>query len=171
MNYFFEGDLRLSAPKHLRVHKFDDPSTHMLSSFMKAVDFIIETDSHTLFVEFKDPENPNAKSKDASEWVGNFKAGKIDGELRYKYRDTWIYQWASGRIKKPIKYLVLIACEALSPPELSSRTSQLKRCIPASGPAGVDWNQIVQDCIVLNISTWNRTFPELRIDRVSDRGK
>jgi hypothetical protein len=55
-----EGDLQITLPAGATARKFDDQTTHGLSCCMKAVDFIVELDNLTYFIEFKDPDNPNA---------------------------------------------------------------------------------------------------------------
>ncbi|MGC8733127.1 MAG: hypothetical protein ACP5RC_12855, partial [Halothiobacillaceae bacterium] len=60
MTVLAEGDLQITLPAGVVGRKFDDEASHGLSHCMKAVDFIIELEDRTYFVEFKDPENPNA---------------------------------------------------------------------------------------------------------------
>lgn len=52
--------------------KFDDEAAHGLSHCMKAVDFIIELPERLLFVEFKDPENPQTPAKNGRLTSANF---------------------------------------------------------------------------------------------------
>ena len=53
-----EKDLEFDFTQALSVKKFDDDKSHGLSHCMKAVDFIVETEKATLFIEVKDPQNP-----------------------------------------------------------------------------------------------------------------
>ncbi|MCE2515700.1 MAG: hypothetical protein J4F37_11955, partial [Acidobacteria bacterium] len=61
MTTLVEGSLRITLPRGARARKFDDPSTHGLTHrHLKAVDFVIEQNDRTLFLEVKDPEHPKA---------------------------------------------------------------------------------------------------------------
>ena len=59
---------------------------HGLSHAMLAVDIIVELDDAYLFIEIKSFYNP----KTNEQIEPNFKEKKND--LKYKYRDTWIYR-------------------------------------------------------------------------------
>jgi hypothetical protein len=147
--------------------KFDDESTHGLSHCMKAVDFIVELDDRMLFVEFKDPDNPAAKPKESTAFVRKFMSGEIDADLKAKYRDSWLYEWAEGRAKKPIYYLVLMGACALSDADLLARTDALKRQIPFSGPKDRPWKKpFVAGCAVMNLAAWNKALPQYPASRV-----
>ena len=67
---------------------------------MKAVDFNVERTDSYLFIEFKDPQDPRAKAQARKEFSRNFKRGKLDEDFKYKYRDTFLYEWAAGRVEK-----------------------------------------------------------------------
>ncbi len=165
MTVFTEGDLQISIDASLKPRKFDDNS-HGLSHCMKAVDFIVELSEMYLFIEFKDPEHPLSSHQDRQEFVQDFSSGRVDEDLKYKYRDSLLYEWASGRADKPIRYYVLVAIDALTEANLQARTEDLRRRLPAKGPSG--WTrQNVQDCAVFNIECWNRLLPGLPVRRLS----
>lgn len=86
---------------------------------MKAVDFIVELKDRSFFIEFKDPQNPDSKSGNEREFVEKFLSGNIDEDFKYKYRDSFLYEWASGKAEKPIYYYVLIAMDTLTEAELA----------------------------------------------------
>jgi|SRR5580765_215317 len=111
MTVLVEDDLQITLPVGVDGRKFDDGASHGLSHCMKAVDFIVEFNDRIWFVEFKDPENLNANQKDSGEFIRKFLSGAIDSDLKTKYRDSWLYEMAEGRAKKPIYYLVLIGCQ------------------------------------------------------------
>lgn len=160
-----EGNLKITIPDGT-ARKFDDKS-HGLSHCMKAVDFIIEKDDRFLFIEFKDPEHPSSKKSDKSKFVKEFLAGNIDKNLKYKYRDSFLYEWASGRANKPIYYLVLVAIESLTEADLSARTDDLKRKLPLQGPPSEIWkHQLVAGCAVFNIATWNKKLSSYPVARI-----
>ncbi len=166
MTVLTEGSLQLRLPAGVRGRKFDDEH-HGLSHCMKAVDFIVELPDRLLFIEFKDPEDPHAEAKRRKAFIEKFKAGELDEDLKYKYRDSFLYQWASGNVDKPVYYLVLVAISTLTPAELLGRTEDLQRKLPVKGPASGVWKrQIAAGCSVFHIETWNknlRDYPILRL--------
>lgn len=172
MTVLAEDDLQISLPAGVRGRKFDDEAVHGLSHCMKAVDFIVELEERILFVEFKDPDNPQANPRDRAKFVGKFLSGQLDADLKAKYRDSWLYEWAQGRIEKPVFYLVLIASAALSEAELLQRTDALQRQLPVRGPADQPWKQaFVAGCAVMNMAAWNRVLPQLPVSRGSLAGQ
>jgi len=167
MQVLTEVDLKISVPDNAVGRKFDDESKHGLSHCMKAVDFIVEFEDHIVFIEFKDPENPCANAKDSTQFVKKFQSGTIDADLKTKYRDSWLYEWAEGRATKPIYYYVLIAASTLSSADLLTRTDALKRQIPFCGPKGRAWvNSFIVGCAVMNIATWNKVLSHMPVSRV-----
>lgn len=167
MTVLAEEDLQITLPPGVAGRKFDDEISHGLSHCMKAVDFIVELADRTFFVEFKDPENPNAKPKDSAAFLQKFMSGAIDTDLKTKYRDSWLYEYAEGRAKKPIYYLVLIGASTLSDAELITRTDSLKRQIPMTGPANHPWKKpFVAGCAVMNLAAWNKVMPHIPASRI-----
>lgn len=161
-----EGNLEIQVNNGAKWKKFDDPKLHGLSHCMKAVDFIIEFSDRIFFLEIKDPETPKARSKNRREFVAKFKTSELDNDLIYKFRDSFLYEWASENTKKPVYYLILIAIERLSVSELITTSDRLKRNMPVIGPTGVWKRPIVQNCMVFNIATWNRHFPKCTVSRI-----
>ncbi len=155
-----EGNLTITFPNSVRAWKFDDEAKHGLSHCMKAVDFIAEMEDRYLFIEVKDPQHPHARREKREEWAQQFLAGRMDEDLKYKYRDSFLYTWAERRPKKPIYYLILIALETLTEAELVTRTDNLKRKLPLEGPRSGAWRRaIVEGCAVFTIASWNKLLP------------
>lgn len=167
MTVLTEGNLQIIINGAVDARKFDDAS-HGLSHCMRAVDFVVEFPDHYLFIEFKDPQHPDAPHQAASDYLSSFQSGAIDEELKYKYRDSFLYELAAGRADKPVDYLVLIALDTLSLPALSNGKTRLEQKLPLLGPASAPWpRSIVRGCGVFNIDTWNRRFPQYPITRLS----
>lgn len=168
MNVLIEGDLKVTLPVGAEARKFDDGS-HGLSHCMKAVDFIVELDDRVLFVEFKDPDDPAAiNPQKPAEFIKNFLSGKLDTDLQYKYRDSYLYEMASGRANKPVYYYVLIGAGALSDAELLARTEALKQKIPLDGANGKPWKKpFLAGCAVMNLLAWNKHLPMYPASRMS----
>ena len=167
MTVFTEGDLQITVSDAVSVRKFDDDA-HGLSHCMKAVDFIIELPDRFLFIEFKDPDAPNIPPPDRAEFVESLIAGRRDEDFKYKYRDSFLYEWAAGRADKPVYFLALIAQHDLSPGDMTRRTAALEQILPLRLPESVTWTRpIVDGCGVFNIATWNRYFPDYPVTRLS----
>ena len=135
---------------------------------MKAVDFVVELPDHYLFVELKDPQHPRATPRSRTEFARKLRSGELDEDLKYKYRDSFLYEWASRRAEKPIDYRVLIALDTLDAAQLLTRTDALARSLPQRGPDGRPWpREIVRACGVFNLESWNRSLPDYPVNRVS----
>ena len=163
-----EGDLQIDFPQNVKARRFDG-ARHGLSHCMKAVDAIVEENDEILFIEFKDPEHPGAKKEDEEKFFEELRSGELDRKLIYKYRDSFLYEWASGNVNdKKIHYCVLIAIAKLAAAELDERTNALKRKLPLAGPSSGIWKRrIVENCVVLNIAAWNKHFPHYQVTRIS----
>lgn len=165
MAVLVEGDLQLTVEGSLVARKFDNDS-HGLSHCMKAVDFIVELPELYLFIEFKDPDNPRSRAESRQEFLRELLSGEMDEDLKYKCRDSFLYEWASGRADKPIRFYVLVALASLSEANLQARTEELRRKLPTGIPAA--WSRsIIEDCAVFNIQSWNRFLPGLSVSRAS----
>ena len=168
MTTLTEGDLQVSFGDADSARKFDGDE-HQLSHCMKAVDFIVEFSDRYLFIEFKDPQDPEAQGRNSSRFTENFKSGALDNDLKYKYRDSFLYEWAYGRVDKPVYYFVLVALDSLNAVQLGTRTDSLKRQLPLQGPKGNPFTRsVVSGCAVFNIASWNKRFPKYPINRLSD---
>ena len=169
---FSEEDLELEIRRVVDARKFDDSPSHGLSHCMKAVDFIVERPDSYLFIEFKDPQDPKAKVQARKEFSRNFKRGKLDEDFKYKFRDTFLYEWAAGRVDKPVDYLMLIALDSLTVTELGTRTVELQRKLPLENPNPGMWiRPLVRSCTVFNIASWNSKFSDLTVTRLSNRSQ
>ena len=161
-----EGNLKIDLPIGVDGRKFDDPLAHNLSHCMKAVDFIVELEDKIYFIELKDPDHPLSKPNDRNEFIKKFLNSQLDADLKIKYRDSYLFEYAAGRATKPIYYLILMASSALSSAELISRTDALKRILPV-GLMGSGWKKaIVAGCAVMNIESWNRQMPNYTAARM-----
>ena len=167
MTVFTEGDLQMVIDDALNARRFDDES-HGLSHCMKAVDFIVELPEMYLFMEFKDPEHPGTRPENRREFLREFQSGELDEELKYKYRDSFLYEWAAGRADKPVRFYVLVALEALTTFNLQVRTQGLRSKLPVGGPSS--WiRAIAEDCAVFNLASWNQRFPDFQVSRISSQ--
>ena len=167
MTALVEGNIQITLPPGTTFRKFDDPSSHGLSHCMKAVDFVIELPDKVLFIEIKDPQHPLAKPADTARFISEFRGEKLDEDLKYKYRDSFLYEWASGRANKPVHYWVIVAIDDLKTAHMLTRTDALKRKLPLNGPSSRPWkNPIVAGCTVVNIKRWNHYWPAFQATRI-----
>lgn len=168
MTTLVEADLEIALPVGTTGRKLDDPAIHGLSHCMKAVDFVVELADRIYFIELKDPDNPAARPESRASFLEKLKSGAIDADLQRKYRDTFLYEWASNRADKPVYYLVLLAMATLSAAELLTRTESLKKQLPINGPKETKWPRpFVSGCAVLNVEAWNRQFSMMPVTRLS----
>jgi hypothetical protein len=161
-----ENRLEIHLPVEATGRRFDGEN-HGLSHCMKAVDFIVEMPDRIYYIEIKDPDQ-TANVERRQQFSDELSSGKIDEELKTKFRDTWIYEWAERRVtRKPVYYLILIAFEKLTAAELSTRRSGVERKLPVLGPSKKNWQRpFVRGCAVLNVAAWNRTFANMPIRRI-----
>lgn len=156
-----EGRLEFDFSDAVSAIKFDG-SSHALSHCMKAVDFIVELQSAYLFIEVKDPVNPNAQDKDVNKFNAKAGNGNLQEVIVKKFRDTFVYRWAEDKLDKPIHFLSLITLEEAL---LSNVQDEIRRNLPITGPSR--WSrQIVKSCSVINLDAWNRNFPKWPVRRV-----
>lgn len=161
-----EGNLEITFPANVTPRVFDSPS-HGLSQCMKAVDFIVEEPHRVLYIEFKDPDHPRAEMQDKAGFIESYQSGKLKEQLKYKYRDSFIYEWASKNCSKPIHYFVLIASESIDEAGLLTLNDQLSRSLPVGIRSSTPWKRpIANECIVFNINSWNRHLPNYPVNRV-----
>jgi hypothetical protein len=161
-----EKNLEIYLPMDAVGRRFDGEE-HGLSHCMKAVDFIVEMPDRIYYIEIKDPDQTDNETR-RRQFAADLSSGKIDEELKTKFRDTWIYEWAQRQaLRKPVYYLILIAFEKLTASELSARKSGVERKLPVIGPSNQPWQRpFVRGCAVLNLAAWNRTFINMPVRRV-----
>lgn len=161
-----EGKLQITVHNAIRAYKFDGPA-HGLSHCMKGVDYIVELADHYQYIEIKDPQDPQSPPSVAASYSRRFTSAQIDNDFVHKYRDTFLYEWASGRADKPIDYLMLIAIDTLTAAHLRNRQREMQRKLPLTGPASHQWTRpIVRSCSVFNIAAWNRHLPNCPVQRL-----
>ena len=160
-----EGELQVRLPDSARGSKFDD-ETHGLTHCMKAVDWIIELPNRLYFVEVKDLDASGAaRHNERRKFLKDLEAGRQDGNLIAKFRDSFIYQWACGRVHKPITYLVVIAYRQFDKAMLRHRAEALRRRLPACSPS--PWTRAIADNVfVFNERTWNEQLPDFAMKRM-----
>ena len=162
---FHESDLQVIFDDVVDAHRFDG-SDHGLSHCMAAIDFVVELTDRIWFIEFTDPDHPQAPVENRQSFLDDFTGTRLDEELKRKFRDSFLYEWAAGRADKPVYFAVLIALASLSDDNLLAKAEDLKRKLPVYGHSS--WVQpIVHDCVVLNLASWNQRFQDFQVTRLS----
>ena len=168
MTILVENDLQISIDDSLDARRFDGPE-HGLSHCMKAVDLVIELPDQFLYIEFTDPDHPQAQYQNKQRFIRDLTGRALVEELKQKYRDSFLYEWATGRANKPVHFAVLVGMSALTEDILISKTEELAKELPVSGASS--WiRPIAHSCTMYNVESWNRLLPGFPVSRISSTG-
>lgn len=139
---------------------------------MKGVDVVAEFDDAYVYVELKDFDDPtmydvlSPATEDEKEkkqahfkWLKNY--------LKYKFRDTYLFRYAEGKVDKPVRYICLLNFDN---PMSVHMMKQLKRELPV-GKASCRWvKALATGCYVVNLDKWNENFPKWQVARLDAAG-
>ena len=161
--------LTFEFPDELVFQKFDAQNVS-LPHGMKLVDLVIETDNNKLIVEIKDPSNPNAQQyQQAQKFITDLKNDTvISHELTPKARDTYTFLHLMKEDTKPLIFVALLGLDALSELDqnailLTFRDRLMNHIRKESDKP---WERKhIEDCAVLTLETWNKTFPDWQVHR------
>lgn len=160
-----EGAIRIQVPAGCAAYRFDGED-HGMSHCMKAVDFILDTPGARIFLEIKDPDAA-ISPQTPLEYAEKLYVGKLDTDLVYKYRDSWLYLHANNRVrKKPYYYFILLGLSTISTDSISRRSNALQQKTSLEGPSGSWVRPFVDQVFVFNMASWNRNFPQFPAVRV-----
>jgi len=156
-----EGMLQFAFSESKNAFRFDEedsslPNFHGLSHCMKAVDFIVEYPDHYLFVEIKDPRDPSRYNTDKD-------INALINDLVVKFRDTFLYRWAEGKLNKPVYYQCLIELDNVQTLYIMNK---LKNKLPIESQPSRWLKPLAKRCFVANVDKWNKEFPNMQITRV-----
>lgn len=142
----------------------DQPNYHGIGE-MHRVDFIVEFEEAIVFVEIKDPENPNCQPSGLEKFHRKLEDGELSSSFASKFIDSFFYRWAEDRLSKTVHYLSLVSLELEILPNLSD---EIARKIPTAGKSCDRWQRHpVRNCQVFNIETWNENFPKWPVTRLA----
>lgn len=167
-----ERDLQIDFTNAVNGFVFDQmklelPDFHGVAQ-MHRVDFVVEVEEAFVFVEVKDPGNPKARREGLAKFHGELEDGTLSSTFASKFIDTFLYRWAEKEIAKPIHYLNLVTLDAELLPNLGD---EIARKIPPMGKSVPRWKrQLVENCQVFNIKTWNENFPKWPVTRLPATG-
>jgi hypothetical protein len=126
---------------------------------MKGVDIVAEFSDAYVYVELKDYDDTSAYDvikittneierkarQDAFKWLKNY--------LKYKFRDSYLYRYAEGKVDKPVHYICVLTFDNA----LNSRMlNELKRELPV-GIKTRRWTQALAKRAPRRL-VWNTTF-------------
>ena len=138
------------------------PNYHDISE-MHRVDFVVELDKDIVFVEIKDPCNPNARAEGLAKFQKDLNDGTLSSTFASKFIDSFFYRWPEDKLSKTVHYLCLVTLETGI---LLNLSDEIARQIPASGKNSSRWlRHPIQNCQVFNIETWNENFPKWPVTR------
>lgn len=123
---------------------------------MKAVDVIAEFHDRDIFLEIKeylDKGDEIGSQAEKRNWLQDY--------LKYKYRDSFLYRYAEGKVDKPIHYICLLNFD-------NALNSHIKKCLKRELPVEKSkrWHKkIVESCQVVNLKKWEENFPNWTITK------
>ena len=151
----------------MTARHFDVPEVNQYKGSMSVVDFIVDYPTFDLFIEVKDPDDPN--STHVADFAKKLKNGKLLTSLARKYRDSWIYRWAEGRGDKPTKYAVLLQFGALDHAQMIRLADQLGTQLPKRC-ASTRTREFVDHVAFFTMTEWNRFGRYGQVERISASG-
>lgn len=165
-----ERDLEFNFQDALEAIVFDEmtdkdsPNYHGIGA-MHRVDFVVELEEAILFVEVKDPSNPNAQPKQQRKFLNKVQDGTLSNDFVSKFMDSFIYRWAENKTGKPIHYISLVT---LDEELLSNLSDKIIAKLPPMNHEVPRWKRkLVNNVQVFNIDTWNTCFPKWPVRRVA----
>lgn len=162
MTVLAENDLAFDFSSAIEAIIFDDDALHSPST-IKRVDFIAEFNDRFVFIEVKDPDRPGAANPEA--FKTKLLTGNLIPDLAGKYRDSYWFRSLSGKVTKPVHYVVLISMASLEPALLLAKQDELKRSLPIIHK---DWSApCAAGCAILNLDQYKKQFGTNSVRRLS----
>ena len=162
-----ERDIEINFTNAIDGLIFDQMQSHLPDFHgigeMHRVDFIVEFDEAIVFVEIKDPGNPKAQSEGLEKFHTELNNGTLSTTFMAKFIDSFLYRWAEDKITKPVFYINLVTLDTELLPSFSD---EIAKKLPPMGKSLPRWKrQLVENCQVFNIETWNENFPKWPVTR------
>lgn len=151
MSIISTDGFEFNLPNAIDVYKFDsqdvnDPHYHGFSQ-MKAVDIVAEFNNEFLFIELKDYFNKKNN-------VPTSPKQSFQEDLKYKARDSYLFQLCHQRVDKPIVYVCVL--EHLDAAMMMHLSKVLGKMIPDMTSLPKGWlKSFIKTTIVVDSSEWN----------------
>ena len=143
-----------------------EPRYHGLP--MKRVDVMAEFHDRYIYVEVKDIGTPK-KYKEPSRGGVGAKSGELDRfsalkeELKHKYRDSYLFRQAEGKVDKPIHYICLLG---LDNAQCGVMRDALSKELPLGRAHSLWKDAIVHRCEVFNLRGWNSVHSDMPVTKL-----
>lgn len=164
-----EKDLAFDFTRAISFDKLDERGKPTPQGMLLA-DFVVEERRALLIVEVKDPSHCQAPEEQRRKWLEKMRTNALVNEqLTPTARDSYAYLHLMERDEKPMKFIVLLGAERLKlgSGELSNLRERLLGRLRKE--ADEPWKRkYIQECVVLDVSAWERHFPQYPVKRLSD---
>ena len=161
---FEESGYRFSFPSAQRVVKADAVNYAGLSF----VDFIVETDSMIYLIEVKNPDNPNAPSKNRDEYFARLQEAVFPNGVVKKFSDTLLAQLAMGRVfSKPVQYIFILEFRAFGSYERQKLFDKVNHRLPAGLNHKVFTNIAqIKNFKLLTATQFREQYPDFALEAI-----
>jgi hypothetical protein len=144
-------------PKHVEYHDLVN---------MPRVDFVVELKEDIYFIELKDTNRPDAADLGGATFMKKIANGKLEQSLAEKYLYTFIFRWAENQLSKRVHYVCLITLED---PIVNILADDLAKTLRHLQKPSKRWSrQPLTSCQVHSLQSWEETYPNWPIRRLSD---
>ena len=96
MTVLEEDGLQITVAGAVNARRFDGAG-HGLSHCMKAVDFVVELADRYSIHRAQGSTESEVQVGDRQRFIQGFHSGQLDEDLKYKYRDSFLYEWGIGK--------------------------------------------------------------------------
>lgn len=161
-----EGDIQFTVPDQTNWTKPDAVGHNGL----KAVDFIIETETCFLFLELKDADHPLATSNAQEVFYQKYRSKQLTFDLSQKLKDTILYHWACDFLfSKPVKYIVILEFARIDDAMRGPLGESIKGYLPLRLEAEPSVHrQILSGFELLDLRRWNKFYAQYPAVRLSE---
>lgn len=130
---------------------------------MKRVDIIAEFEKYEVYLEVKDYEQtPDNR-------IDKLVVHQLVDNLKYKYRDSYLYRYAEEKVSKPIHYFCMITY--VKGRDDRAFYDYIQRSLERDLPVGLASNKwvkaLAESYKVFSLESWNDCFPEWSASRLS----
>jgi hypothetical protein len=140
----------------------------------RKADFVVEYGAQLVVIECTDYDNPSNARADHGERKGlpkRLQSGEyLLAEAAPKMHGTMAGLALAGALPpkpKGLRFVLLVECAGLGIPEMLATSDQFSRVCCAAGPPGKDWSDVPATFEIVDISLWNKRFPDMPVARKS----
>lgn len=136
------------------------------STMLSDVDFITETETEVVFIEYKNANVENAVNPDAM--LKKIKHGDFYQKIARKFYDSLLLFWAcKGNEKElPIVYVLIIEHPILDKKLRRQLKLKIEKQLPFRLQSDKIQREIIQRFEVCNLEEWAEDFPQIKITAI-----